>query len=127
VVHAADGLPDSAHDPPSVTKPVGTHSEILAHPLFYKTRAPYVPPPRPPPAPPKTVVSAAAADPGIALGGGDARGSKKGHLFSKGGATGAWIVEGESFMGWKVQSIDAGGAKLQQADQTIELQLYAKR
>ncbi len=29
-------------------------------------------------------------------------------------------------MGWRIQSVDASSAKLQQQDRTIELQLYPK-
>jgi len=36
------------------------------------------------------------------------------------------VGEGESFMGWKIQSVDATSARLQQQDRTIELQLYPR-
>jgi hypothetical protein len=110
-------------------KPFRAYTETLAHPIFYKNRSPYVaPPPAPPAVAPKPPTPSAPADPGIAVGGVILDGAlKKAYLFGKGGAQGSWVAEGESFMGWMVRSIDGAGAKLGQADRTIELQLYGKR
>jgi hypothetical protein len=109
-------------------KPAGEYGEILTHPVFYKTRAPYVPPPPPPPAPQIPVTPPVPVDPGIALGGVIIRGDlKKAYLFSKGGAAGTWVSEGEMFMGWIVRSIDSTSTKLQQSNGTIDLQLYPRR
>ena len=110
----------------SIVKPAGTYAETLAHPVFYKTRAPYVPPP-PPLAAAPSVGPPASADPGIALGGVAIRGDlKKAYLFSKGGPPGSWVAEGETFMGWNVQAIHTTGATIRRADRTIALELYAK-
>jgi hypothetical protein len=51
-----------------VFKPIEAASETLRHPLFFKTRAPFVsrPPPPPPKPSPAPVVQ---ADPGLVLGG----------------------------------------------------------
>jgi hypothetical protein len=40
---------------------------------------------------------------------------------------GVWVGEGEGFMGWKVQSISASVATLQQNDRTVELRLYPEK
>jgi hypothetical protein len=110
----------------TTVKPARAYVETLAHPVFYKTRAPYVPPP-PPPAAAPSVDPPVSADPGIALGGVAIHGKlKKAYLFTKGGPTGSWIAEGETFMGWNVQAIHATGATIKRADRTIALELYAK-
>jgi hypothetical protein len=111
----------------STVKPAHAYVETLAHPVFYKTRAPYVPPPPPSPAAPKTIEPPLPVDPGIAVGGVVLDGVlKKAYLFSKGGATGSWVSEGETFMGWKVESIEPGSAKLQQVGRTLVLHLYER-
>ena len=52
------------------TRATPAYRETLAHPVFYKTRQPFVPPPpTPPPATPNTGALPAPPDPGIALGG----------------------------------------------------------
>jgi hypothetical protein len=51
---------------------------------------------------------------------------RKVYLLTKANPAGSWLAEGESFMGWKIQSVDASSAKLQQQDRTIELQLYPR-
>jgi hypothetical protein len=110
----------------STAKPARAYAETLAHPVFYRTRAPYVPPPPPSPAVPQ-VGPPVSVDPGIALGGVAIRGQlKKAYLFSKGGPPGSWIAEGETFMGWNVEAIHATGATIKRADRTIALELYAK-
>ena len=52
---------------------------------------------------------------------------KKAYLSQKTDPNGAWVAEGEDFVGWKVESISKGGAKLQKESHTIEVQLYAER
>jgi hypothetical protein len=109
-------------------KPIDAYREIVAHPVFFKTREPYVAPPPPPPPvvtppPPPMVV-----DPGLALGGIMIKKElKTAYLFSRAGANGAWTKEGEAFMGWKVVSISKAGAKLQQAGRSIDLLLYPEQ
>jgi hypothetical protein len=49
---------------------------------------------------------------------------RKAFLFSKADPRGSWLNEGESFMGWRIQSVDGSSARLQQQDRTIQLQLY---
>jgi hypothetical protein len=120
-------LSESASELPAV-KPTRAYTETLAHPVFSKTRAPYVPPPPTPPAAPKTIEPPLPVDPGMAVGGVVLDGVlRKAYLFKKGGATGSWVSEGETFMGWKVESIEPGSAKLQQAGRTLELHLYEQR
>ena len=52
---------------------------------------------------------------------------KKAYIFNKTDSRGAWLSEGETILGWKVESIDALTASLQQGGRSIELQLYPKR
>jgi hypothetical protein len=109
-------------------QPVDAYRQILARPLFFKSRLPFVPPP--PPAPPPAPIAApppAAVDPGIALGGVMMKDNiKKAYVFSKAGTGGAWASEGEEFMGWKVTAIDRAGTRLEQRGRSIDLQLYPR-
>jgi hypothetical protein len=110
---------------PTIPMKPAAYPETLAHPVFFKTRAPYVPPPPAPPPVAKAAAPVVAADPGLALGGVALDGAlRKAYLFTKANSQGAWVSEGETFNGWTVQSIDAGAAKLRQADRTLELLLY---
>jgi hypothetical protein len=100
---------------------------ISAHPIFYKTREPFVPPPPPSPAPPKVVQAPppAPVDPGLILGGVMTTGHlRKAYLLTKANPAGSWVAEGDNFMGWIIKSVDSSSAKVQQQDRTIELQLY---
>jgi hypothetical protein len=110
------------------TKPSEAYGEILAHPVFFKTRTPFVPPPPPPPPPPPQIAAPPPVDPGLALGGVTiARGVRKAYLFTRTDPKGTWVNEGESFMGWTVEAVGSTSTKLQQQGRTIELELYAKR
>lgn len=112
-------------------KPIDGYREILARPLFSKTREPFVARPaaaivpqppnlRPPPLPP--------ADPGISVAGIMISGiTREAYLVKKPSSRGTWVREGAEFMGWTVQSISAGIATLQQSNRTIELRLYAEK
>ena len=53
--------------------------------------------------------------------------NRKAYLMKKPEPHGVWVREGEDFRGWKVQSISASVATLQQNDRTIELRLYPER
>jgi hypothetical protein len=110
-------------------RPIAAYGQTLAKPVFFKTRAPYVPPPPPPPpAPPKPAAVPPPADPGLALGGVVIMdNARKAYIFNKADARGLWLSEGETILGWKVESIDALTARLQQANRSIELQLYPQR
>jgi len=108
-------------------KPLTVYGGILAQPIFFKSRQPFVPPP---PAPPPQAKAPAPApvDPGLALGGIIiAPDVKKAYVVSKADSRGTWASEGDSVMGWTVQSIDAGSARLGQANRTIDLHLYAPK
>ena len=108
-------------------KAVSGHDDVLARPVFFKSRQPYVPPPPAPPPAPKVQPSAPAAplDPGLVLAGVMIDGAvKKAFVVNKADSQGAWLAEGESVGGWKVLTIDAGAARLQQAGRTIALHLY---
>jgi hypothetical protein len=113
---------------PHPRKPLDAYPEILAHPVFFKSRAPFVPPP---PAPPAPVMVAppppSFADPGLVLGGVMINQDvKKAYVFSKASASGAWTREGDEFMGWQVRTISGTAAKLEQRGRSIDLQLYPR-
>lgn len=108
-------------------KPAETYAQILAHPVFFKSRVPFVPPPPPPPSSPKNPAVAAVIDPGLFVEGVMIKtGLSRAFLLSKSGMNGAWVAEGEIFQGWQVKSIDGGGVKLEQGGRPLELQLYPK-
>lgn len=114
---------------PLATRPTAAYRETLAHPVFYKGREPFVPPPPPPPPAAATPTAPPPpADPGIALGGVAIDSVlRKAYLFNKANPQGTWVSQGEIFMGWTVQAIDATSTKLRQSDRTLELQLYERR
>ena len=111
----------------ATAKPIDAYRGILAHPIFFKSREPFVPaPPPPPPAvaamPPPVVV-----DPGLVLGGVMIKsGMKKAYVFSRANTSGAWANEGDEFLGWQIRSINGAGAKLEQGGRSIELKLYPR-
>jgi hypothetical protein len=105
-------------------RPVESYGQILARPVLFKSREPFVPTP---PAPAVVAVAPppVAADPGLAVGGVMIKnGLSKAYLFSKAGPGGTWAGEGESFQGWKIKSIKSTGVKLEQTGRSIELNLY---
>jgi hypothetical protein len=113
----------------AAAKPITAYRQTLAQPVFFKTREPYVAPPRPaaPPVPaavakppPPVVVDPGLTVAGVIIG----AGVRKAYIHGKSDPHGSWVSEGESLTGWKVQTIDADGVKLQQQDRTIDLQLY---
>jgi hypothetical protein len=103
-----------------------SYQGILARPIFSRSRAPYVPPaPSAPKAAPPPV---AFTDPGFVLGGVMVNGAiKKAYLLQKTDKSGAWVGEGDDFVGWRVQSITAEAAKLQKETHVIEVRLYPER
>jgi hypothetical protein len=122
--------PAMSDSKPPESKPISSYPQTLARPVFFKSREPYVPPPpAPPPLPqPAATPPPTPVDPGLALGGvAIMDGTRKAYIFSKADMRAAWIAEGEIILGWTVEAIDAMTAKLQQADRSIELQLYPNR
>jgi hypothetical protein len=108
-------------------KPIDAYQEILARPVFFKSRTPFIPAPSP--LPPSVVASPppVVVDPGLVLGGVMIKsGVKKAYVLSRANAGGAWANEGEEFMGWRIRSINGAGAKLEQSGRSIELKLYPK-
>jgi hypothetical protein len=116
---------------PPDAKPIARYQQTLAHPIFFKTREPFVPPPPAPPPPPPAVrpsPPAVVADPGLVLGGILVmQGVRKAYLFRKTDPSGSWVAHGGDFMGWKIQAIDAAGIVLGNGDRTIDLKLYPER
>lgn len=108
-------------------KPIDAYWEILARPVFFKSREPFVPAPPPPPPPVVAMPPPIAVDPGLVLGGVMIKNSvKKVYVFSRANTSGAWANEGEEFMGWQIRSINGAGAKLEQGGRSIELKLYPR-
>jgi len=67
-------------------------------------------------------------DPGFVLGGVMVNGTiKKAYLLQKTDKSGAWVGEGDDFVGWRIQSITADAAKLQKETHVIEVRLYPER
>jgi hypothetical protein len=106
-------------------RPIEVYGQILARPVFFKSRQPFVPTPTRPspatmPASPTVVI-----DPGLVLGGilinSDVR---KAYVFGRVGASGTWTSEGDEFMGWRIRSITGTGVKLEQRGRSIDLPLY---
>jgi len=103
---------------------VEAYRQILARPVFFRSREPFVRAQPPPPAT-RTVPSNSVADPNLVLGGVMIEGNvRKAYLFIRNNPSGAWVSEGEEFMGWQLRSIDSASAKLEQKDRRIDLQLY---
>jgi hypothetical protein len=104
-------------------KKLESYQQILAQPIFYKTRKPFVPPPPTPvvnATPPATVV-----DPGFIVAGVIITGEiKRAYIYTKTNNSGTWTKEGEDFLGWKVRSVDRDSVRLEQAGRTIEISLY---
>jgi hypothetical protein len=113
-----------ADDMPSA-KPIDVYGEILAHAVFFMTREPFVASPPPSPVVPQQSVAPPPVDPGLILGGiMIGYDYKKAYLFRKSDAQGTWVNEGENFVGWTVQFVNANGVLLKQQDRVIELPLY---
>ena len=125
----ADKIPWSVNLSDSVAnaanrKPIEGYGQILARPVFFKSREPFVPAPRAP-LPVLVTSSVATVDPGLAVGGVMIKnGLSKAYLFSKAGAGEGWASEGETFQGWKITSVDSSGVKLERGGRSIDLQLY---
>lgn len=114
-------------DAQALTTATAAHREILVHPIFSRSRAPYVPPapPAPKSGPPPPAVF---IDPGLVLGGVIVNGTvKKAYLFQKTNQSGAWVAEGDEFVGWRVQSITPEVARLEKETHVIEVRLYPER
>jgi hypothetical protein len=108
-------------------KPAEDYGQILAHPVFFKSREPFVLAPPPPPPRPSVPPPVALVDPGLVVGGVMLKsGVSKAYLVSQAGSGGTWVNEGETIQGWQVMSIDQSGVRLAQAGRAIELQLYPR-
>jgi hypothetical protein len=105
------------------------YDQILSRPIFFKSREPFIPPP-----PDATTSQSKAnsapvfADPGLVLGGVMiSQTNRQAYLFQKSKPDGSWIREGEDFLGWKLEFLDQGDARLQKDGHTIDLHLYPIR
>lgn len=130
VVSTPERLPklSMSSDGAANARAIGDYVQTLAHPVFFKSREPFVAPPPAPPVVAKPPPPPVITDPGLALAGvmiGD--GQRKAYLVGKADARGTWASEGDDVSGWKIRSVDAGTVKLQQQDRTIELLLYPRQ
>jgi hypothetical protein len=108
-----------------VRRSLENYASIMAHPLFFKSRAPYVPPPPAPP--PVAAAPPVATDPGVIVAGVMlTNGLSKAYLSNKAGQDGAWTSQDEVFRGWRVKSIDEAGVVLEQGGRSVDLQLYPR-
>jgi hypothetical protein len=108
-------------------RPIEAYGQILARPVFSKSREPFVPVPPPPPPAVKQTPPPVAIDPGLVLGGVMIKNDiRKAYVFSGANTNGLWISEGGDFMGWELKSISGTGAKLEQNGRLMDLQLYPK-
>ena len=108
--------------------PISEYGQVLAQPIFFKSRAPFVPAPPPAPVVQKAIPAPQVyVDPDFILGGIVINERlKKVYLFTKTTNVGTWVNEGESYSGWKVQAIQAGGVTISQSSRAIDLQLYKR-
>jgi hypothetical protein len=114
-------------DAPPAARPIDKYKLILAHPVFFRNREPFVAAPTPTTPPPPKATPAPVVDPGLMIGGVFiSERVRKVYLLTKNTSGGEWKREGESFMGWTVQSVEPSGAKLKQQDRTLELPLYPR-
>jgi hypothetical protein len=109
------------------TKPLSLYGSTLAQPVFFRTRKPYVPPPpvavqTPIAAPPAPVVNPGFSITGVFI----KNGQKRAYILKQGDRIGAWVNEGETLVGWTLQSVMPTSITLAQGGRTIELELYLK-
>jgi hypothetical protein len=115
---------------PPDARPIARYLQTLARPIFFKAREPFVPPPPAPPPPPPTMrpPPPVVVDPGLILGGIMVmQGARKAYVFRKTDPSGTWVADGQDFMGWKIQMIDAAGVVLGNGERRIDLKLYPDR
>jgi hypothetical protein len=105
-------------------KSIDSYKQILARPLLYKSREPFVAPPVAPPVL-NVIPPAATSDPGFVLAGVIITSeTKKAYIFTKADNAGIWANEGDDFMGWKIHFVDGTSVRLEQQGRVIEVRLY---
>ena len=111
----------------ATAKPIDAYRQILARPIFFKSREPFNPAPAPPPPVVVAMPAPVVVDPGLVLGGVMIKnGMKTAYVFNRASTSGAWANEGDEVLGWQIRSISGTGARLEQSGRSIELQLYPK-
>ncbi|WP_316205385.1 hypothetical protein [Bradyrhizobium sp. SZCCHNS3004] len=107
-------------------RPAEAFAEIVTHPVFYKSRQAFVPPPPAPPPAPVVHGPVVPADPGFLVAGVLLKqGVSKAYLLSRAGSGGgSWVGEREIFLGWQVKAISSSGVKVEQGGRLVELHLY---
>ena len=128
IADSTDGvisLPQAVNEA-GTRKPLEAYDEILAHPVFFRSREPFIPAPASSPEPTDTPETPVVADPDFAVGGVViSNGLAKAFLFSRDGSMiGIWVNQGETVQGWQVKSVTKSGVVLEQTGRSIELQLY---
>jgi hypothetical protein len=118
----------TANPAPVVQKPISAYSRILAQPVFFRTRAPYLPPPPPAPVTQNIQAPAPVVNPGLSVAGVIINEKlRKAYLLKQNEPAGTWVAEGENVLGWTLQSVKPTGITLTQSNRTIDLELYLKR
>lgn len=107
---------------------IKSYDQILSRPIFFKSREPFVPRPPDTTSQAKATSAPVFVDPGLVLGGiMISRTNRQAYLFQKSKPDGNWIREGEDFLGWKLEFLDEGNARLQKDGHAIDLHLYPMR
>jgi len=119
------GAIPTSGSPPLQQKPLSAYNQVLEHPLFSKTRSPYVPPPPSAPSAAKQPPAITVPDPVLMVAGImiDDR-LKKAYVVKPNEPQGTWVNEGDVVQGWTVQAIHPNGVALKQNQRMIEFALY---
>jgi hypothetical protein len=129
---ATEWTPDKNASLAAIETPTAPNAypETLAHPIFFRDRRPYVPPPPPAPiviaqptpivAPPPPVTKPDFIVSGVAL----LHEVKQAYLRSPSDQNGAWVKEGGDILGWQVSNVTSAGVTVRKGGQSFELLLY---
>jgi len=110
--------------PKATTKPLASYAQILARPVFRRTRKPWSPQ-RSAPAKTSAEPVGKQLDVDISIDGLTMFGRIKRVLVtSKSAPDGVWLSQGAVVEGWTISSIDASGATLKSASGSLRLSLY---
>lgn len=107
----------------------GGTGEILARPLFSRTRRPFVPPPveRVEPAPEEPQSVQAISEPPLTLQGVYIRGRTRRALILSAEASAQWKTVGDTVSGWNIIEIAPNGIQLEAGGETRDIKLYVEK
>jgi type II secretory pathway component PulC len=102
--------------------PLESFNQVLAQPVFFKSRQPFVAIQAKPAA-----VIAPAPDPGFIVGGVIIRGGvRKAFIYTRDKSVGAWTEVGQKVMGWEVRSVDENDVTVEQQGRSLKVRLYSR-